>query len=120
VKKKHPKVKNEQIEELSIPICRICLCEEDLDNHFISPCKCDGTMKYIHMQCLREWLNSKSSFKDSDPPGVKTYCWKALECELCKVRFPDRIESPTENGKIINLLYFEKPATDFLVLESVT
>jgi E3 ubiquitin-protein ligase DOA10 len=74
-------------------VCRICLSEEDepVKNPLISPCKCDGTMKYIHMDCLREWLNQKSSFKESNPPGVKTYCWKLLECELCKTRFPDRI-----------------------------
>jgi E3 ubiquitin-protein ligase DOA10 len=98
------------------------LCEEDdmLKNPLISPCKCDGTMKFIHMDCLREWLNSKSSSKESNPPGVKTYCWKVLECELCKTRFPDRIASPEEKSKIINLLYFEKPEQDYIVLESVT
>ncbi len=83
-------------EQQSVPICRICLCEEEdkVGNPLITPCKCAGTMKHIHIECLREWLNSKSSFKESNPPGVKTYCWKALECELCKVRFPDRIVSP--------------------------
>ena len=48
-------------------------------------------MKFIHIECLREWLNSKSSFKENS--AVKTYCWKALECELCKMKFPDRISS---------------------------
>lgn len=98
------------------------MCEEDnkKENPLIHPCKCDGTMKHIHIECLREWLNSKSSFKESNPPGVKTYCWKALECELCKVRFPDRIISPDQTDKIINLIYFEKPETDYMVLESVT
>jgi E3 ubiquitin-protein ligase DOA10 len=43
-------------------------------------------MSHIHLECLREWLNSKKSKKESE--FVKTYCWKALECELCKVRFP--------------------------------
>lgn len=40
--------------------CRICLGESDLiDNRLITPCKCDGTMKYIHYRCLKEWLRSK-------------------------------------------------------------
>lgn len=97
-KKSLLKHKDSKIEEQSIPICRICLCEEE-DKHvnpLITPCKCSGTMKHIHIECLREWLNSKSSFKESTPPGVKTYCWKALECELCKVRFPDRIVNPEQ------------------------
>lgn len=29
--------------------CRICLGDEDDEhNHMITPCKCAGTMKYIH------------------------------------------------------------------------
>lgn len=68
-------------------VCRICLGEEnERDDPLISPCKCAGTMSHIHLECLREWLNSKRSKKEGD--CVKTYCWKALECELCKVRFP--------------------------------
>ncbi|CDW87477.1 fha domain [Stylonychia lemnae] len=36
-----------------IPLCRICLSEEnDLENPLFSPCKCKGTMKFIHLQCL--------------------------------------------------------------------
>lgn len=76
-------------------------------------------MKFIHIECLREWLNSKSSFKEN--AAVKTYCWKALECELCKMKFPDRINSNlTGLGKVIDLISFEKPVQDYIVLESVT
>ena len=45
--------------------CRICLeDEEDLSsgNPFITPCKCTGSMKYIHLKCLREWTDSKKQF----------------------------------------------------------
>lgn len=36
--------------------CRICLDEgETEDNPFITPCKCSGSMKFIHLECLREW-----------------------------------------------------------------
>lgn len=73
-------------------------------------------MKMIHIDCLREWLNSKSSFKENS--SVKTYCWKALECELCKLRFPDRIFS--EKGPSIELISYDKPESDYIVLESVT
>ena len=68
-------------------VCRICLGEENGEQDpLISPCKCSGTMSHIHLECLREWLNSKKSRKDGE--YVKTYCWKALECELCQQRFP--------------------------------
>ena len=38
--------------------CRICLGdeeEEEADNPLIAPCKCTGTMGYLHKDCLREW-----------------------------------------------------------------
>ena len=90
-------------------------------------------MSHIHLECLREWLNSKRSRKES--PYVKTYCWKALECELCKVRFPgqvfqdgtivsDKLKLTSKQikklGKPIEILDFDRPDTDFIVLESVT
>lgn len=75
-------------------ICRICLDDQNnKEDPLIHPCKCDGTMKFIHIECLREWLNSKKTFKCNN--AVSTYCWKALECELCKMRFPDKIKSDT-------------------------
>ena len=34
-------------------ICRICLGEEQLeDDPLFSPCKCAGTMSYVHLKCL--------------------------------------------------------------------
>lgn len=44
-------------------VCRICLDEEDPSdlgaNPLITPCSCTGSMRYIHVQCVREWLDSK-------------------------------------------------------------
>ena len=42
-------------------ICRICYMEE-MDkkiNPLIKPCKCSGSMKYIHYECLLHWLKTK-------------------------------------------------------------
>lgn len=48
-------------------VCRICLGEEnESTDPLISPCKCAGTMSHIHLECLREWLNSKRSRKDGE------------------------------------------------------
>lgn len=64
-------------------ICRICLCDDDdQENELICPCNCAGTMKDIHINCLREWLNSKKLVYQGE--RVKSFFWKALECELCK------------------------------------
>lgn len=115
-------------------VCRICLGEENEGTDpLISPCKCAGTMSHIHLECLREWLNSKRTKKEGDK--VITYCWKALECELCQVRFPGQVyrdgtivtESMTlttkqqrQLGEPVEILEFETPETDFIVVESVT
>ena len=79
-------------------MCRICLGEEsDQPDPLIQPCKCAGSMGWIHLECLREWLNSKRTRKESE--CVKTYCWKSLECELCKERFPGQV---FQDGTVIN------------------
>ena len=40
-----------------LPVCRICLGEEEETvNPLISPCKCAGSMRFIHHQCLKTWF----------------------------------------------------------------
>lgn len=115
-------------------LCRICLGDEnDVSDPLINPCKCAGSMGWIHLECLREWLNSKRSKKESE--SVRTYCWKSLECELCKERFPGQVfadgtiiddklliskKKREQLGQPIEILEYDRPETDFLVLESVT
>uniref|UniRef100_UPI00398E6178 E3 ubiquitin-protein ligase MARCHF1-like n=1 Tax=Pristiophorus japonicus TaxID=55135 RepID=UPI00398E6178 len=52
-------------------ICRICHCEGDDDGPLITPCRCTGTLRFVHQACLHQWI------KSSD-----TRC-----CELCKYDF---------------------------------
>lgn len=70
--------------------CRICYSEyEDDENPLLSLCKCAGTLKYIHLMCLRNWLGAKMTYKDNEV-GV-TYLLTTLECELCKTPLPNMI-----------------------------
>lgn len=40
--------------------CRICLDECDSKkNPFLTPCKCTGSVRYIHLDCFKSWLVSK-------------------------------------------------------------
>ena len=41
----------------------------------ISPCRCSGSLKYIHEDCLKAWLASKLIDKGK------------AKCEICKTRF---------------------------------
>jgi len=38
-----------------MPQCRICFGDEGT---FIKPCKCTGTSKYVHVTCLKRWINA--------------------------------------------------------------
>ncbi|XP_042552274.1 E3 ubiquitin-protein ligase MARCHF8 isoform X5 [Dipodomys merriami] len=52
-------------------ICRICHCEGDDESPLITPCRCTGSLHFVHQACLQQWI------KSSD-----TRC-----CELCKYEF---------------------------------
>ncbi|XP_034015386.1 E3 ubiquitin-protein ligase MARCH6 [Thalassophryne amazonica] len=52
-------------------ICRVCRSEGTLDKPLYHPCVCTGSIKFIHQECLVQWL--KHSRKEY--------------CELCKHRF---------------------------------
>jgi E3 ubiquitin-protein ligase DOA10 len=73
-----------------VNLCRICFSELLTDdNPLISPCRCSGSLKYIHLDCLRTWLSRKENVKTS--VNVISYSWKAFHCELCKSEYNDRI-----------------------------
>lgn len=58
------------------PMCKIChLNAKDLDP-LITPCRCAGTMRYIHCGCLMRWLEISSK---------RTR--KPLSCELCQYNY---------------------------------
>ncbi len=38
----------------SIPFCKICL-EEDIEQNFITPCRCSGSAQHTHKVCLDNW-----------------------------------------------------------------
>eukprot|EP01032_Pedospumella_encystans_P011521 gene11521-13391_t len=38
------------------PCCRVCHGESEPDNQLFFPCKCDGSIKYVHQPCLEQWL----------------------------------------------------------------
>ena len=67
--------------------CRICLEKnESEDNPLLTPCKCAGTMKFIHLQCLQKWLRGRTVIKQNNVST--TIIYKSLSCELCKSIFP--------------------------------
>ncbi|GFF28854.1 ERAD-associated E3 ubiquitin-protein ligase doa10 [Aspergillus udagawae] len=51
--------------------CRICRGEGTLEEPLFYPCKCSGSIKFVHQPCLVEWLSHSQK----------------KHCELCKTPF---------------------------------
>lgn len=56
-------------------LCRVCRCEGTPDHPLFHPCKCKGSIKYIHQDCLQFWL--QHSNKDT--------------CDICHSKFNFKI-----------------------------
>ncbi|KAI7746699.1 hypothetical protein M8C21_009262 [Ambrosia artemisiifolia] len=52
-------------------VCRICRNPGDEDNPLRYPCACSGSIKFVHQDCLLQWLNHSN----------------ARQCEVCKHPF---------------------------------
>ncbi|KAI1280482.1 E3 ubiquitin-protein ligase MARCHF1 [Halotydeus destructor] len=59
-----------------MPMCKICHLNAKDGDPLISPCRCAGTMQFIHCGCLMKWLEISSK---------KTR--KPLSCELCQYQY---------------------------------
>lgn len=96
-------------------ICRICLSNDsDSTNPLISPCKCAGSMKFIHLMCLRQWLNSRMISRNTE--NCVSFSWKSIDCEICKAIIPFSLDGIGKEGEVLRI---EKPKSPFLVLEGV-
>ena len=106
----------------SMPTCRICYGENSNDeNPLICPCICKGSMKYIHYECLKNWLNSKieeemSMDSNDKEVDVITYNRKDISCELCKEKLPDYVKL---NNLYYNISFYKPKFEEFIVLESM-
>ena len=98
--------------------CRICFCEGNFEgnNPLISPCKCSGSIKYIHLNCLRKWLTSKITTKNSSNNEIYCYVFKSLKCELCQSIIPEIAEF---RGKFLSLLDFKNIDPPYIILQSM-
>ncbi|XP_067137862.1 uncharacterized protein [Centruroides vittatus] len=86
------------------PICKICHMSAKDGDQLISPCRCAGTMQYIHCGCLMRWLEI-SSKKSRKPPS----------CELCQYQYQWhkkfkvrhwQFPHCSRRDKILHLLFF--------------
>ena len=72
-------------------MCKICLEDDKSDNPLIRTCKCKGSMKYVHLMCIRNWLKSRVITRNHG--FLMVHLIKSLDCELCKTKIPGNATS---------------------------
>ena len=93
-------------------VCRICLDPGELDNPLITPCKCSGSVKYIHLGCLKTWLAKRlNAVKNSH---CITINWLPLSCEMCKAPFRYRIYMDNKKFYTVDI---PKPPKPYVIVE---
>jgi len=97
-------------------VCRICFSAEDKKlNPLLAICKCTGSMKFIHFNCLVSWVNEKLEIKRKE--YIDEYYWRVLECEICKTFYPYAISHKGIRHPLVNVV---KPKRgSFIILESI-
>jgi hypothetical protein len=92
--------------------CRICFTGAYPDDPLLSPCLCSGSMRFIHFNCLKYWLDSKRNVAQSE--HTIAYFWESFLCEICKHAFP---LSLSFKGRKYDLFKLEKPGQTTVALE---
>ena len=60
--------------EEDTPLCRYChSTDNERGNTLISPCQCNGSMQYVHEECLATWRSTGTSARDKCTMCQQTY-----------------------------------------------
>ncbi|OAY35897.1 uncharacterized protein LOC110628551 [Manihot esculenta] len=82
--------------------CRICLETDGRD--FIAPCKCKGTSKYVHRECLDHWRAAKEGFA-------------FVHCTTCKAPYHLRVHVDADRKwRTLKLRFFVTRDIAFIFL----
>lgn len=92
-------------------LCRICLEGETQENQFADVCDCTKSNP-LHADCLIQWIENKIQKKET--PYFDFYSWKFLDCDLCKVPFPEFFMC---NNKRYDLLVMQRPIVPFIAID---
>nr|XP_016462128.1 PREDICTED: uncharacterized protein LOC107785357 isoform X2 [Nicotiana tabacum] len=79
--------------------CRICLESDGRD--FIAPCKCKGSSKYVHRECLDQWRAVREGFAFA-------------HCTTCEAPFYLRVNDLHRKWRTLKFRFFV--TTDILVI----
>lgn len=65
-------------------LCRICMEGETGNYRLIHPCRCSGSVKHLHEECLKTWITSHAEDIDQS------------SCELCKTPYVMEIKTSAD------------------------
>ena len=98
--------------------CRICYLEEEIEtNPLIQPCLCSGSLRYIHLECLRHWIGTRNWTRVENNENCCIYLIKEVDCELCKNKLPDYIR---HKNKLYKINEFKINYKNYLSFENLT
>ena len=104
-------------EEKKEVICRICYSDENNEeNPLVQPCNCHGSLKYIHLNCLKQWLKTNTYKLQEHNEYLKIFKVKKAECELCKTELPDFIR---HKGKLYEIIDFGEEFNNYALFENL-
>jgi len=93
-----------------VPTCYMCFDEEDTtENPMITPCKCLGDTRYVHVECLRKWHTAEADNQICFLSSVDA------TCSVCKTTF--RSDFKLKDGRMMKLFKssLEPPYVSLLV-----
>lgn len=104
------------LEESITMQCRICLTEGEQENDpLLCPCQCRGSIKFVHLECLRHWINGRLNLANENGSG-DTFFFRQLQCELCKSPLPS---SASIKGSRVSIVKVPQAKPPFVVLENI-
>jgi len=92
------------------PVCYMCFDDENsTDNPLITPCKCRGDTRYVHVNCLRKWHTAEADNQICFLSSVDA------TCSVCKSTF--KSDFKLKDGRLVKLFKssLEPPYVSLLV-----
>ena len=96
-------IENEKDKESTEKIyCRLCYQEEStILDPLLCPCKCKGSMKYIHFSCLKKSIMQKIQIRNEK--YFDLYFFKSYNCEICLETYPKYIKYKSYTYNLVDV-----------------
>ena len=82
--------------------CRLCYQEEStILDPLLCPCKCKGSMRYIHYSCLKKSIMQKIQIRNEKYFDI--YFFKSYNCEICLETYPKYIKYKSYTYNLVDV-----------------